>query len=87
MVHRDANHLADTAAVEAFNFVDLGAAEVPGITSQRMMLMVVAMNRQHHIRRAILLFLKRSLPRSLKFLEAVVILSSTPVSSNRFWAR
>jgi hypothetical protein len=33
MVHCDANHLADTAVVEDFNFVDLGAREGPGIAS------------------------------------------------------
>ena len=33
MVHSDANHLADTAAVEDFKFVDLGADEGPGIAS------------------------------------------------------
>ena len=33
VVHRDANHLADTVAVEDFNFVDLGACEGPGIAS------------------------------------------------------
>jgi hypothetical protein len=34
MVHSDANHLADTAAVEDFNFVDLCVCEGPGIASQ-----------------------------------------------------
>jgi hypothetical protein len=37
--------------------------------------------------REILRFLKSSLPRALQFLEAVVILSSTSVSSDKFWAR
>ena len=35
MVHCDANHLADTAVVEDFNFVDLGACEGPGIASPK----------------------------------------------------
>ena len=33
MVHRDANHLADTAAVKDFNFVELGMGDGPGIAS------------------------------------------------------
>ena len=33
MVHSYANHLADTAAVEDFNFVELGAGDGPGIAS------------------------------------------------------
>ena len=33
MVHSDANHLADTAAVEDFNFVELGTGDGPGIAS------------------------------------------------------
>ena len=49
--------------------------------------MVVATNRQHWMWREILRFLKSSLPRALKFLEATVILSSTSVSSDKFWAR
>ena len=33
MVHSDADHLADTAALEDFNFVELGAGDGPGIAS------------------------------------------------------
>ena len=33
MVHRDANHLVDTAAVKDFYFVELDAGEGPGIAS------------------------------------------------------
>jgi hypothetical protein len=33
MVHRDANHLVDTAAVKDFEFVELGTGEGPGIAS------------------------------------------------------
>ena len=33
MVHSDANHLADTVAVEDFNFVELGMGDGPGIAS------------------------------------------------------
>ena len=49
--------------------------------------MVVATNRRQRMWREILRFLKSSLPRALKFLEAAVILSSTSVSSDKFWAR
>ena len=49
--------------------------------------MVVATNRRQWVWREILRFLKSSLPRALKFLEAAVILSSTSVSSDKFWAR
>ena len=49
--------------------------------------MVVATNKWHRMWREILQFLKSSLPRALKFLEAAVILSSTSVSSDKFWAR
>jgi len=33
MVHSYANHLADTAAVEDFDFVELGTGDGPGIAS------------------------------------------------------
>ena len=35
MMHCDANHLADEAAVEDFNSVDLETGEGPGITPPR----------------------------------------------------
>ena len=54
---------------------------------QRRMLIVVATYRRHRISREILRFLKSSLPRALKFLDAAVILSFTSVSSDKFWAR